>query len=93
MNSYDIIGDEVRSFWKKTHPQPVVAFFRQKYEWEKEWENCAEVVFAKISENNEIDVIFENDFCEGQTDVDEISIVPLKVINEFFFDIFDNWGR
>lgn len=90
MNSYDIVADKVRSFWKKTHLQTVVAFFSQKYAFETEWEFCAEVVYPKISNNHEIDVIFENDFCEGQTDVDDISIIPLKALTEFFCD---NWGN
>lgn len=87
MNSYDKVADKVRSFWKKTYLQPVVAFFRQKYAFETKWEYCVDIVFPTISNNYEIGVVFENDFCEGQTDVDDISIVPLKVVTEFFCDM------
>lgn len=88
-NSYDIIGDAVRSFWRKTYPQTVIAFFSQKYEFETEWEHCEELIYPESSYDCD-SVVFHCDFCEGQTEVKDIMIVPLEKIIEFYRD---NWGR
>ena len=85
--SYDIIGDAVRAFWRKTYPQDVIAFFRQKYNFETDWEFCAELISNSGSDDYD-SVIFNDDFCEGQTEVKDIMIVPLEEIIEFYHD---NW--
>lgn len=85
MTSYDIIADKVRVFWKRSYPRNVIAFFNQKYEHETEWEHHAELVFPESS--NDFDtVIFEDDFCEGQTEVCDIMIIPLDRIIEFYYN-------
>lgn len=83
INSYDIIAEEVRKFWKKTYPQDVIAFFYQKYDYENKWEQCNELISPE-GYNNYYDVEFETDFCEGQTDVKDIYIVSLDEILEFY---------
>lgn len=85
MNSYDIIANAVREYWKKDYPTDVVAFFYQKYEFEgdDEWEWCEELIFPKGSDDWET-VIFQNDFCEGQTCVKDITIVELDKITSYY---------
>lgn len=83
MDSYDIIAERVRTFWKATYPQDVIVFFCQKYDFDNEWEECAELVSPHGSDDYE-QVIFQNDFCEGQTDVKDIKIVPLDEIISFY---------
>lgn len=82
-NSYDYVADAVRAFWEKDLPQDVVAFFYQKYEFEDYWELRAELAFSE-SDNDYETVTFKNDFCEGQTCVRDISIIPLSVVLEFY---------
>lgn len=85
MNSYDIIANAVREYWERNYPTDVVAFFYQKYEFERddEWEWCEELVFPQGSDNWET-VIFQNDFCEGQTCVKDITIVELDKITSYY---------
>ena len=82
-NSYDYIADAVRTYWKNTFPQDVVAFFRQKYSYDDEWEFHEEVVFCKSDSDYET-ISFLNDFCEGQTCVKDITVVPLSEITEYY---------
>lgn len=83
MNSYDIIEQEVKKFWKKEYPQDVVAFFYQKYEHEAEWEWCEEVVECNGSDDYE-NMTFLNDFCEGQTCVKDVTIVSLSEVIAYY---------
>lgn len=83
MTSYDIVGDKIREFWRKTCSIPVVVFFSQKYEFEDEWEQHAEIAYP---DDYYDEVVFEDDFCEGQTEVKEIKIVPIDYIVQFYID-------
>lgn len=87
MNSYYIVTEKIREYWKQTYPHDVIAFFFQKYgfESEKDWEWCCELASPLAFDDYE-SVIFENDFCEGQTNVKDIRIVPLKEIIDFYID-------
>ena len=89
VNSYDIIAEKVREYWKATYPQDVIAFFYQKYDFEEEWEWYRELVSPHGSDDYER-VIFENDFCEGQTDVKDVHIVSLDEIIDFYTDNIKN---
>ena len=83
MNSYDIVAQAVREFWNTSIPQLVIAFFYQKYDFDKEWEWCEEL----IETNGDMDyetVVFENDFCEGQTQVKDITIVPFDEVTSYY---------
>ena len=82
-NSYDYITDAVRTYWKNTFPQDVVAFFQQKYSYENKWERCEEVVFCKSDSDYET-VSFLDDFCEGQTCIKNITIVPLSEVTGYY---------
>ena len=82
-DSYDYIEDAVRIYWKNTFPQDVVAFFRQKYSFDDEWVCHEEAVFCKSDSDYE-NVSFLNDFCEGQTCVENIQIVPLSEVLEYY---------
>lgn len=74
--SDEIIADAVRKYWNETHPHDVVVFFEQKYEheisWNEEW-----VIATPHSPSNADDVIFNTDFCEGQTEVQHVEIADL----------------
>lgn len=85
MNSYDIIGEAVKKYWNESHPQDVVAFFYQKYDFEDdaEWEWCEELVEAYSSSDYER-MMFLYDFCEGQTCVKDIRIVPLEDVTRYY---------
>lgn len=84
MNSYDIIAEAVRKYWRDNYPQDVIVFFQQKYSWDNDWERCAELVEPHGSDDYE-NMTFLNDFCEGQTEVKDIVIVPLSDITEFYY--------
>lgn len=82
-DSYDYISEAVTKFWKDSYPQPVIAFFYQKYDYESDdkWEWMSEFVDdfdGRDCENME----FLTDFCEGQTCVKDIQIIPLQAIIE-----------
>ena len=82
-NSYDHVADAVRTYWKNNYPQDVVVFFRQKYSCANEWEWHEEVVFCQSDSDYET-ISFLNDFCEGQTCVNDITVVPLLEITEHY---------
>lgn len=77
MNSYEIIEEAVRKFWKENYPQNVIAFFYQKYDYEDSWEWCEELVEC-CGYNDYEHMEFFYDFCEGQTCVKDLIIVPLS---------------
>lgn len=90
INSYSIVGDAVREYWKGYGiPCTVVAFFYQKYDFEddNEWEWCEELVECNASNDYET-VIFQNDFCEGQTCVKDLNIVSFDEVVQFYVDYF-----
>ena len=81
--SNDQIADAVRAYWKQTLPQDVVVFFEQKYSFDVIWTSHEEVVFCESDFDYET-VSFLNDFCEGQTCVGNIRIVPLCEVLEYY---------
>lgn len=83
MDTYDKVAECVREYWKKSYPQDVVVFFRQKYYFENAWEICEELVECEGSCNFN-DMEYLNDFCEGQTDFMLEKIVPLSDILEYY---------
>lgn len=83
INSYDIVEAEVKKYWNREYPQDVVAFFWQKYDHEKTWEWCEELIECCGSDDYE-NVTFVNDFCEGQTCVKGLTIVSLREVTGFF---------
>lgn len=85
MNSYDIVLEKVREYWKQEYPKKVIVFFYQKYSHDSEWDWCAELVSPYAFDDYET-VIFDNDFCEGQTNVKDIHIVPFDEIIDFYVD-------
>ena len=84
-DSYDYISDAVRAYWEKHYTQDVVAFFWQKYSYESddEWEWYEEVCFCKSPDDYDT-VEFLSDFCEGQTCVKNITIVPLSEVIGYY---------
>lgn len=82
-DSEEIIADTVRKYWKETHPHNVVVFFEQKYEhefsWNEEW-----VIAEPYSSSNSDTVIFNTDFCEGQTEVRSIKIADLDDVVDYY---------
>ena len=81
--SDDQIADAVRAYWTQTLPQDVVVFFEQKYSYDVIWTSLGEVVFCRSDSDYET-VSFLNDFCEGQTCVRNIRIVPLREVLEYY---------
>lgn len=83
--TYDYVSHAVRSYWKSHYPQPVIAFFYQKYDFEDVWEQCSELIDCESDMDCE-SVIFENDFCEGQTDIKCLHVVSLNNILNYYFE-------
>lgn len=81
--SDEIIADAVRKHWNETHPHDVVVFFWQKYEHETSW-NETWVIATPHSPSNADIVIFNTDFCEGQTEVKGIAIADLDEVIDFY---------
>lgn len=83
MDSYDIVAEAVRKFWRENCPQPVIAFFYQKYDYDNKWEWREEIIECESSYNYDM-VIFQMDFCEGQEDVKDLTIVSLDEVIDFY---------
>lgn len=83
MDSSDIIANHVRDFWNDNYACGVVVFFKQKYVYEKEWDDCY-VIASPASSDDDQTVVFDTDFCEGQTDVKDVNIVSLDEIIDFY---------
>lgn len=83
VNSYDVISDAVTAYWKENYPCDVIAFFYQKYSYETKWEWMEELVECNGYDDYE-NMTFLYDFCEGQTDVKDITIVPLSEVTRHY---------
>ena len=83
MNSQEIVADAVVAFWSETYQQDVIAFFSQKYDFDTEWTQHAELV-EWDGHWGSYDMVFHNDFCEGQTCVKDITIVPLHEVTAYY---------
>ena len=82
--SEDIIADAVRKFWREKHfSEDVIVFFNQKYDGEEEWDWCEELIESNAFMDFE-DLTFHSDFCEGQTMVKNITVVPLEEVTRFY---------
>ena len=83
-DSYKIVADEIRRFWKERHfAEPVIAFFYQKYDYKDKWEWHEEIAEDNATDDYE-SVTFLYDFCEGQTCVKDVAIVPLDRVTEYY---------
>ena len=85
MDSYDVIAGAVKDYWKVNYPQDVVSFFQQKYSWDDKWERCEELVECHGSDDYE-NMTFLSDFCEGQTEVEDVVIIPLREVTAFYYE-------
>lgn len=84
LTSDDIVGKAVSEYWDEHGYQgDMVAFFYQKYEFEsdKEWRFMTEVVLNDGRGNIE----FLSDFCEGETCVKNLTLVPLDTVLEYYW--------
>lgn len=84
MNSYEIVAEEVKKYWNYLvdNGAPVdvfyIAHFYQKYEKSDKWEECTEIIECQDGHN----VVFQMDFCEGQTQVKDLCIYSLYQIGQ-----------
>lgn len=86
-DSYQIIGDAVREYWKQEgFATDVIVFFYQKYSNDKRWEHCQELVMCHSDTDFE-HVEFLSDFCEGQTQVKNIHIMKLDKVTDFYYNL------
>ena len=85
MNSYDIIAEAVRNFWKNKNffVEPVIVFFQQKYDFADKWDDLAVLVDCESPTDDET-VIFETDFCEGETCVKDMVVVPFDEVKNYY---------
>lgn len=78
-DTYDIIAEAVREYWKKKGSQDVIVFFEQKYDSPySEWVKMEELIESEGMESDRI--IFHNDFCEGHMLARNIHVIPLWVV-------------
>lgn len=93
--SYDIVADEVISYWNYLVNNDLcvdvfyVAHFYQKYEKDNKWEECTEIIECQDGH----DVVFQMDFCEGQTQVKDLSIYALYQIGQIINSISNGRGE
>lgn len=87
-NSYDIIEEAVREYYKHNFQQDVIVYFYQKYEHESKWRWHGELVevASDFEDPEEVELTFLNDFCEGETCVKDIQIIPLSEVIEKYYD-------
>lgn len=74
-NLYDIVAEMVEDFCEKTYYGTCIARFEQSYDG-KEWTKETEIVFFE----NCIDLVFDMDWCEGQTHIKDIHICHLDEV-------------
>lgn len=85
MNVYDFLGDLVSDFWQKNGvAEPVICFFYMGYKYD-DMDLYMELATPEAWDDYQ-KVIFENDFCEGQTCMQLISIVPLDRVCRYYRD-------
>ena len=79
-DTYDLVEEKVREYWKQTYPQDMVAFFEQKYDdpYDKEWIKHEELVMSCGDLTDRME--FLNDFNEGQTMIRNLVVVPLDEV-------------
>jgi hypothetical protein len=84
-NSYDIVAEAVRKYWVENYPQPVIAFFFQKFDYENdnEYRWHSELVECQSIDDYKT-VIFLYDFCEGETCVKDLQIVSLEDVLDYY---------
>ena len=76
-----IVANKVREYWKLHYPQTMVAYFRQRYDWEDETQGewCQTIIECN-SDTDYDTVIFQDDFNEGQTIIGNLTILPLEEV-------------
>ena len=84
-DTYDYVEEAVKEYWKNNYPQDVVVFFEQKYDFEDDskWYAYEELVESHSCEDYE-NMTFLNDFCEGETCIRNITVVPLSTVSEYY---------
>lgn len=83
----------VKDFWKNYHPEDVVIYFKQKYEYENDdkWEQVDTIAYYDGA--NSDNVAFLDDFFEGQTCIKDIHVVNLEDVMEYYYDnVIDKTG-
>lgn len=83
-DTYDLVAEKVREYWKKSYPHDVVVFFEQKYDdpYDKEWIKHEELVMSCGDLTDRME--FLNDFNEGQTLARNIKVVSLYEILSYY---------
>ena len=78
-----IVADAVREWWRTHYFGSVVVFFKQKHEHDDEYEPT-HIIASQAAWGDSETVEFDWDFCEGETDVQDIQIFDLHyVLGEF----------
>lgn len=85
ITSEKYIEKAVKEYWKEYGvAEAVIVFFFQKYEDSENWEYREELAMCTNYSADESDVLFLSDFCEGQTMVQIVHIVPLDEVTSFY---------
>lgn len=93
MNDFSekIISDAIEDYWTMCGLCDLIVLFEQKYEHESDWEECAE--FASPYSSDCCKPIFRNDFCEGQTCVRKIQIIPFDCAVDLLRELIKKAGE
>lgn len=74
-NLYNIVADKIRAFCQATYYSSVIASFDQSYDG-KDWEH--QVEFASFENDDFETVVFDNDWCEGQSHIRNLKVWHLE---------------
>lgn len=90
IDSYDIIAQAVLDYmdWQNDSGRPIDIFyivtFKQSYHPVRDFETCTEIV--EVNENREI--TFFMDFCEGQKYVTDVNVKSLDEVGIMMRDLY-----
>lgn len=85
--SFDIISEAIDHYYDTIRRYPdIVCFFKQRYEgYENDWESVEVLVTTNSNDGfaKPTTIIYDYDFCEGQTEVKDIYISELFSVLAF----------
>lgn len=90
--SDDIVAEAIKKYyeehdymWAFSDECYLVATFYQKYAHQETWDHEAQLIIYNCKTDT---IIYEDDFCEGQTEVKDINVYDLYDVLEYFKNNF-----
>lgn len=92
-NTYALVGEFVRKFWEMNRREDdVLVSFEQKYSFETQWDHITAVAspyYGCHEDSTTPTVVFNFDFCEGETDFRNFMCVYLDDAAQAIRDMLD----